>query len=59
MIVFIEGRMRNLMGTVTKDYLKTHRLAPTQYASNMFRILGSVDTLNEKISLNLTHHNVN
>ena len=25
----------------------------------MFRILGSVDTLNEKMSLNLTYHDVN
>ena len=25
----------------------------------MFRILGSKDALNEKIGLNLTHHNVN
>ena len=59
MIVFIEGRMRILMGTVTKDYLRAHRLAPTQCAPNMFRILGSVDALNERIGLGLTHHNIN
>ena len=48
MIAFIEGGMRIPMGTVTKDYLRAYRLAPTQCAPNMFRILGSVDTLNEK-----------
>ena len=51
--------MRILMGTVTRDYFWAHRLAPTQCASNMFRILGSVDALNEKMGLNLTHYDVN
>ena len=48
MIAFIEGGMRIPMGRVTKDYLRAHRLAPTQCTPNMFRILGSVDALNEK-----------
>ena len=52
-IAFIEGGMRIPMGTVIRDYLRAHRLAPTQYAPNMLRILGSVDALNEKMSLNL------
>ena len=59
MIAFIEGGMRIPMGIVTSDYLRAHKLAPTQYAPNMFRILGSVDALNEKMGLNLTHHDVN
>ena len=52
-IAFIEGGMRIPMGTVIRDYLRAHRLAPTQCALNMLRILGSVDALNEKMSLNL------
>ena len=59
MIAFIEGGMRIPMGTVTKDYLRAHRLAPTQCNPNMFRILRSVDALNEKMGLGLTHHDVN
>ena len=59
MIAFIEGGIRIPIGIVTKDYLRVHRLAPIQCASNMFRILGSVDTFNEKMGLNLTHHDVN
>ena len=51
--------MRIPKGKVTKDYLIAHRLAPTQCAPNMFRILGSVDALNEKMGVNLTHHDVN
>ena len=47
------------MGTVTRDYLKAHKLAPTQCAPNMFKILGSIDALNERMGLNLTHHDVN
>ena len=58
MIAFIEGGMRIPMGTVTRDFLRAHRLAPIQCASNMFRILGSVDALNEKMGLGLTHHDV-
>ena len=59
MIAFIEGGMKIPMGGVNRDYLKAHRLAPTQCAPNMFRILGFVDTLNEKMGLGLTHHDVN
>ena len=59
MIAFIEGGMRIPMGIVTRDYLRAHKLAPTQCAPNMFRVLGSVDVLNEKMGLGLTHHNVN
>ena len=56
---FIEGGMKIPIGKVTKDYLRAHRLAPIQCAPNMFRILGSVDALNEKMGLGLTHHDVN
>ena len=56
---FIEGGMRIPMGPVMKSYLRRFRLAPTQCAANMFRILGCVDALNEKMGLRLTHHDVN
>lgn len=59
MIAFIEGGIRIPIGIVTRDYLKAHKLAPTQCAPNMFRILGSLDALNEKMGLNFTHHDVN
>ena len=59
MIAFIEREMRIPMDRVTRDYLIAYRLAPTQCAPNMFRILGSIDALNEKMGVNLTHHDVN
>ena len=58
MIAFIEGEMRLPMGNVTRDYLIAHKLCPHQCAPNLFRILGSVDTLNEQMGLNLTWHDI-
>ena len=58
-IAFLEGGKRIPMGPMIRDYLRHSRLAPTQCAVNVFRILGCVDTLNEKMGLGLTHHDVN
>ena len=47
MITFIEGGMMLPMGRITRDYLLNHRLTPHQCAPNLFRVLGTVDALNE------------
>ena len=47
------------MGIITRNYLRFFRLSPTQCAPNMFRVLGSIEALNERMNLNLTHHDVN
>ena len=54
MIAFIEYGMRIPIGRVMRDYLRFYRLAPTQCVPNVFRILGCVDALNEKMGLGLT-----
>ena len=59
MIAFIEGGMIILMGTITRTFLRFFRLSPTQCVPNMFRVLGSIEALNERMNLNLTHHDVN
>ena len=59
MIAFIEGGMIIPMGTLTRNFLRFFRLSPTQCAPNMFRVLGSIEALNERMNLNLTHHDVN
>ena len=59
MIAFIEGGIIIPMGTLTRNYLRYFRLSPTQYALNMFRVLGSIEALNEMMNLNLTHHDIN
>ena len=59
MIAFIEGGMTIPMGSITRNYLNFFRLSPTQCAPNMFRVLGSINALNERMDLKLTHHDVN
>lgn len=59
MIAFIEKGMRIPIGKVTKHFLCLFRLCPTQCAPNIFRILGSVDALNNKMGVSLTHHDIN
>ena len=49
MITFIERGMRIPMGPMMRDYLRHFELFPTQCAVNVFRILGCVDALNEKM----------
>ena len=53
-IAFLEGGMTIPMGSITRQYLRNHRLCPHQCAANMFRILGSVDALNQMMGLQLT-----
>ena len=59
MIAFIEGGMTIPMGTLIRNFLRFFRLSPTQCVQNMFKVLGSIEVLNERMNLNLTHHNVN
>ena len=59
MITFIVGGMTIPMSTPTRNFLRFFRLSPTQCALNMFRVLGSIEVLNERMNLNLTHHDVN
>ena len=54
MITFIEGGTTLPIGRVTRDYLINHRLCPHQCAPNLFRVLGSVDALNEQMGLRFT-----
>ena len=58
MIAFIEGGMTLPMRRITWDYLLNHRLTPHQCAPNLFRVLGSIDALNEQMDLGLTWHDV-
>ena len=47
------------MGTLIRKFLRFFRLSLTQCAPNMFRVLRSIEVLNERMNLNLTHHDVN
>ena len=54
-IAFLEGGMRIPMGLVMRDYLRHFQLAPIQCTVNVFRILGCVDALNEKMEIGRAH----
>ena len=54
MIAFIEGGMTLPMDSITRDYLRNHKLCPHQCAPNLFRILRAVDALNRHLELGLT-----
>ena len=58
MIVFIKGGMTILIGRITRDYLRSHRLCPQQCVPNFFRILGVVDALDWHLGLGLTWFDV-
>ena len=58
MITFIEGGVTLPIGRITRDYLINHRLCPHQCVPSLFRVLGSVDALNEHLGLGLTWHDV-
>ena len=58
MIAFIERGMTLPLGRITRDYLLNHRLCSHQCAPNMFKVLGSVDALNDQMNLGLTWHDV-
>ena len=57
-IAFIQGGMTLPMRRITRDYLFHYRLTPHQCAPNMFRVLGCIDVLNERIGLGLTWYDV-
>ena len=59
MITFIKGGMTIPICTIMRNYLRFFRLFLTQCTLNMFRVLGSIEVLNERMNLNLTHHDVN
>ena len=59
MIAFIERGMTIPLGTLTRNYLRYFKLSPTQCTPNMFRVLGSIEALNERMNLNLTHRDIN
>ena len=58
MIVFIERGMTLPIRRITQNYLLNHKLTPHQCASNLFRVIGSIDVLNERMGLGLTWHDV-
>ena len=58
MIAFIKGGTRLPIGRMIRDCIIAYRICPHQCAPNLFRVFGSVDSLNEQMELGLTWHDV-
>ena len=57
MIAFIERGM-TIPTTITRDYLRAHKLCPQQCAPNFFRVLSAIDVMDRHLGLGLTWYDV-
>ena len=57
-IAFIKGGTRLPIGRMIRDCIIAYRICPHQCAPNLFRVFGSVDSLNEQMELRLTWHDI-
>jgi len=47
------------MSDLLTNFLRHFKVCPNQCTPNIFRIINSVDTLNKRLGLNLTKHDIN
>ena len=59
MVAFIEGRVKIPMSALLTNFLRYFKVCPNQCTPNVFRVVGSVDELNKRLSLKLTEHDIN
>ena len=59
LVAIVEGGVRIPMSDLLTNFLRHFKVCLDQCTSNMFRIVNSVDTLNKKLGLKLTKHNIN
>lgn len=59
LVAIVEGRVRIPMSDLLTNFLHHFKVCPDQCTLNMFRKVSSIDTLNKKLKLKLTEHNIN
>ena len=59
LVAIVEGGVRIPMSDLLANFLRHFKVCPDQCTSNVFRIVSSVDTLNKKLELRLTKHDIN
>ena len=59
LVAIVEGGVRIPMSDLLTNFLLHFKVCLDQCTPNMFRIVNSVDTLNKKLGLKLTKHNIN
>ena len=59
LVAIVEGGFRIPMSDLLTNFLRHFKVCPDQCTPNVFRIVNSVDTLNKKLGLKLTEHDIN
>lgn len=59
LVAIVEGGVRIPMSDLLTNFLCHFKVCPDQCTFNVFRIVSSVDTLNKKLGLKLTEHDIN
>ena len=59
LVAIVKGGVRIPMSDLVTNFLRHFKIFPDQCNPNVFRIVSSVDTLNKKLGLKLTEHDIN
>ena len=59
LVAIVEGGVRIPMSDLLTNFLRHFKVCLDQCTPNVFRIVNSVDTLNKKLGLKLTEHDIN
>lgn len=59
LVAIVEGGLRIPMSDLLTNFLHHFKVFPNQCTPNVFRIFSSVDTLNKKLRLKHTEHDIN
>ena len=59
LVAIVKGGVRIPMSDLLTNFLCHFKICPDQCNPNVFRIVSSVDTLNKKLGLKLTKHDIN
>ena len=59
LVSIVKGGVRIPMSDLLTNFLCHFKVYPTQCTPNVFRIVSSGDTLNKRLELKLTEHNIN
>ena len=58
-VAIVEGGVRTPMNDLLTNFLHHFKVCLDQCTPNVFRIVSSIDTLNKKLRLKLTKHDIN
>ena len=58
-VAVVEGGVRIPMSDLLTNFLRHFKVCLDQYTLDVFRVVSSVDTLNKRLDLKLTKHDIN